>query len=293
MKRPVLRLPCRGPATTWPEADRPARAPIGALLAVVVAVAVALTACGGDGGGGDAVGGPPTTETRPSAALDGLTFGSREVVGRRLEPDTGVTLSFDDGRITARAGCNTMSGPYRIDGTVLRVGPDLASTAMGCEPPLMEQDRWVGEFLVSGPTMSRSGEELSLRSGPVMLRLVAPEERPPAPLIGTAWVLDSIIHGDTASNVPTGADHPTLRIDRSGEAAVSTSCNRGGAHVEVEGNRVTFGPLRLTKMACKGAAGEVEAAVTAVLEGEVEVRAEADRLFVTRGDQGLIYRASE
>ncbi|MDQ4088290.1 MAG: META domain-containing protein [Pseudomonadota bacterium] len=43
-------------------------------------------------------------------------------------------LSFDDGRIGARFGCNSIGGTYRVEGEMLVIG-DLASTLMGCPEP--------------------------------------------------------------------------------------------------------------------------------------------------------------
>ena len=50
-------------------------------------------------------------------------------------PTTDVyRLSFDDGRIGARFGCNSIGGIYRVERNMLVTG-DLASTLMGCPEP--------------------------------------------------------------------------------------------------------------------------------------------------------------
>jgi heat shock protein HslJ len=45
-------------------------------------------------------------------------------------------------------------------------------------------------------------------------------------------------------------------------------------------------------MACEGEAGAVEATVTAVLDGSVDVIIEGDTLTITNGDRGLVYTAT-
>ncbi len=44
------------------------------------------------------------------------------------------SVRFEQGRIGARFGCNSMGGQYRLAADVLTVG-DLAQTLMGCSEP--------------------------------------------------------------------------------------------------------------------------------------------------------------
>lgn len=273
--------------------DRRARLTV-AFAAVVVAVGV-IAGCGGDGGGAKAGRPEPETPSAP-ASLDGLKFESTRVSGRTLVEGTAVVLAFDDGRLTVGAGCNTMSGPYRIEGGRLRLESGLASTAMGCDEELMEQDGWVAELLTDGPSVSRSGPTLTVSGGSVVITLEEPGSGVEVPLVGTVWALESIVEGDTVSSVPAGVETPTIGIDDQGEVALFAGCNRGGAHVELDGGRATFGPFRLTKKACGSPASEVEAAVVAVLHGGVDLALDGDRLSVTAtgaGDasRGLVFRA--
>ena len=82
------------------------------------------------------------------------------------------------------------------------------------------------------------------------------------------------------------------RYDDDGNAAVFTGCNSGSTTVEVADATLTFGPIAMTKMACPGAASELEATVTTVLDGEVDYTVDGDTLTITKGSQGLVYRAT-
>ena len=82
------------------------------------------------------------------------------------------------------------------------------------------------------------------------------------------WTLDGIIDAQAVSSVPADVEPPTLQIGEDGTSSVFTGCNRGGAGVEINGSILSFGPMRLTKMACPGAAQGVEATVLAVLTDE-------------------------
>ena len=103
-------------------------------------------------------------------ALVGKAFVSTGVTGHELVDGTTVDLTFIDGRVSAVAGCNTQNGDADVvDGALVVEG--LASTLMGCEPPLAEQDEWLAGFLEARPEIALDGEVLSLTSGDEALEL--------------------------------------------------------------------------------------------------------------------------
>lgn len=73
-----------------------------------------------------------------------------------------MSLAFEDDRISAEAGCNTLSGGATWDGGVLTTTGPLASTMMGCERGLAAQDEWLSAFLASEPAIVIEGETLVL-----------------------------------------------------------------------------------------------------------------------------------
>lgn len=129
----------------------------GVRLGLSIALAASLlTACSGDGDGGDGDGGTEPLD------LDGRTFVAEVAHGRLLVTGTNVTLSFEDGRVSAQAGCNTMNGEATwTDGTLTVPGP-LAMTRMACERGLEAQDQWLSELLTSSPAISLDGETLTV-----------------------------------------------------------------------------------------------------------------------------------
>ena len=122
---------------------RSRRAPL-ALLAAVAGV-LSLGACG---------------DSTPD--LNGQSYTSTEVRGHDLVAGSTVTLSFEDGRISANAGCNTMNGSATWDGGTLVVAEPLASTMMGCPDDLAAQDQWLSSFLTSSPALKVEGDTLTL-----------------------------------------------------------------------------------------------------------------------------------
>jgi len=237
---------------------------------------------GGCGGGSRAPG--PTGQS-----LDGRTFLSTTVEGRTLVRGSMLRLAFSNGQVSANAGCNSTSGPYRIDGDRLAIDA-LAMTEMGCDPPLMEQDQWVADLL-DGASVALDGDTLTLTKGVIHLILLDREMADPdRPLRGTRWVVDGLISGGAVSSVPLGVTTALTFSD--GRVDVEAGCNRGGGTIQVTDTTIAFGPIGLTKVACAPEVMSVEQAVTAVLSGTNGYMIEAGTLTLDAGAVGLILRAA-
>lgn len=105
--------------------------------------------------------------------LDGKTFTSTEVTGHDLVADSTIRLTFDDGNMSANAGCNTMSADYELDDGTLRWTGAVASTVMGCTGGLAEQDQWLTELLTDGVDAELDDTTLTLTDGDVEIVLEA------------------------------------------------------------------------------------------------------------------------
>lgn len=251
---------------------------------VALAITTALgTACGGGGSASPDPGGSA------GAGLDGRTFLSTQVEGRAFVAGTLIRLSFQDGRVGADAGCNSIGGSYALDGDRLVVG-DLITTEIGCDPLRMEQDRWVTDLL-DGAAVALDGDTLRLTKGGIRVtfldRRVADPDRP---LLGTRWLLEGLVTGGAVASVQAGVVAAlTFAGDR---VDVEAGCNRGGGSVRISDRRIEFGPIGLTKMACAAGIMAVEQAVTAALRGTVGYIIEADVLTLDSGGTGLILRAA-
>ena len=208
-----------------------------------------------------------------------------------LAPNSQVTLSFQDGQLSANAGCNTMNGSYTVDGDQLVIGT-LAMTQMACEEPLMTQDQWLATFLDSDPTFALAGDTLTLTSGTTVMTLAAASD---SGLTGTSWVLNGIITpgpDGAIVSIPQGVA-AGLVFNDDGTVAVSAGCNTGSADYTVEGSTITFGPVALTRMACEGPASEVEADVLLVLgAGPVEYSVDGSTLRLDTAEGGLEFIAA-
>jgi heat shock protein HslJ len=230
---------------------------------------------------------PPGTTAR--AGLEGRTFLATEAFGRVLVPESHVRLSFKDGQIGASGGCNSMGGPYAVEGGRLVVR-QLAMTEMACGAALMDQDAWLASLL-DGAAIRLEGDTLTLAKPAAGLTLVDREVADPdRPLVGTRWVVDGLVEGDAVASVPAGV--VAALTFSAGRVDVEAGCNRGGGAVSVTDATLTFGPIALTKMACEGSAMEVERLVSEVLSGAVGYTIEAGTLTLDAGAVGLTLRAA-
>jgi heat shock protein HslJ len=122
-------------------------------LAVGALSALALAGCGSSADG-------PEGRSAEPLDLDGKTFTATEVTGWVPVTGTTIQLTFEDGRVSGQAGCNTMNGGATwADGVLVLEGP-MASTMMACDRGLEAQDQWLMELLESEPRLSLDGETL-------------------------------------------------------------------------------------------------------------------------------------
>jgi heat shock protein HslJ len=79
--------------------------------------------------------------------------------------DTTVTAQFaDDGTVSGSSGCNTYSGPYKVQGETITIGP-LATTKKLCEADVNEQETAYLAALEAATRFSTRQGALELRDG--------------------------------------------------------------------------------------------------------------------------------
>lgn len=145
------------------------------LTASLLLLTLFLTACGADDADTVDAGADDgdTAVEVTDADLDGRTFVSTGAAGYEIVPDTTISLSFADERLSANGGCNTQNGGVEVVDSQLRLTSELASTMMGCEQPLMAQDQWLAGLLGDDPLLTLEGDALTLTAAPEVLELSA------------------------------------------------------------------------------------------------------------------------
>ena len=85
----------------------------------------------------------------------------------------------------------------------------------------------------------------------------------------------------------------TILFNADGTLTVFTGCNQGGATWSQDPDGLKVTDLVLTKKACSGSSGQIEAAVVAVLRAAtIGLTIEADSLTLQAGPNGLGFRAT-
>ena len=210
---------------------------------------------------------------------------------RALVPGTRIRLDFRASELGANAGCNSIGGTYKVEGGKLIL--DAAGmTEMGCDQPRHEQDDWLIEFLSSSPTFRLTGDELTLESGTVVVRLLDRKiVEPDRALAGPTWTVDSIVTGDAVSSIPQGVT-ATVVFNADGTLTLDAGCNQGGGKWAAVGGGLEISDLILTKKACQGPGAQLEAAVMSVLDaGTITADIQASSLRLQAGPNGLGLRA--
>lgn len=103
----------------------------------------------------------------------------------------------------------------------------------------------------------------------------APAPQAPAALWGTQWELSAI----GAQAVPS-TSKATLQFSEAGRAVGNGSCNRFSGAVSVDQDRVVFGAIISTKMACGGEAMAVESAYLSALKNAQRFERQGETLLI-------------
>jgi heat shock protein HslJ len=203
-----------------------------------------------------------------------------------------ITISFDGSQIGGRAACNTYGGTADIGNGTIAIpanGPDgtFFMTEMGCEPRIQSSEQAFVEAIFAVTTWSIENGQLVL-SGPTVTLVfdpVAPIAT--SDLVGTEWVLQSLIDGEAATSV--AGDEATLFLSENGTVLGSTGCRTLTGTWIVRSGEVFF-PEFSAEGECPPDLAEQDGLVVAVLGDGFRPEISGNRLEVTDASgRGLIY----
>ena len=280
----------------------------------VAGVLVLASACGSDDSGGqrDSLPGPPDTtvdddDSTDGSGEDGSIDGAWLMVGGFLDGEEialvdgwDVTMQLDGDEIGGTAACNGYGGSVTIGqaselGGSFEVG-ELSWTEMGCEPAVMELEQQYLAALAAVDSYELA-ETLSLGRTRAGTSLVFERVEPvaDAELVGTTWVLDTLITGDTASNSP-GMAGAFLEFSEDGVLTGSTGCRRLEGRWSIEGATIRIPVLSAiddpNAGVCAPESEALDGDVIAVVESGSTVEVDGSRLTLTApGGDGLSFQA--
>jgi heat shock protein HslJ len=238
----------------------------------------------------------PASGEDPPVVSEGIV-GDWELVDGTLDgepfpfPHAGRgTLSADDRRIGGTAFCNGYGSPYRLDGDRLRLD-ELGQTLMACVDGdrMAAEAAFMGVLGAEGTRFTRTAESLTLENdrGSLVFRPQTPV--PTADLVGTRWVLDTLVDGEGASS--TVGEPAVLQLADDGTFTAGTGSRTLSGRWQASGDTVMLdygwaGP------ACPPDVDAQEQHVIAVLGNGFRAEIDGDRLTVSSSNgPGLVYRA--
>lgn len=85
--------------------------------------------------------------------------------GDAVVEGTTIDLTITDQGASGNAGCNTYNGPVVVDTSdnSMTIGPDIISTMMACEEPIMDQELKYLDSLVRVTSYEMAPDELILK----------------------------------------------------------------------------------------------------------------------------------
>jgi heat shock protein HslJ len=223
--------------------------------------------------------------------------------GERVElpDDRRVTMSIDGARIGGVAACNSYGGTLRTDrgagGGTFTVG-ELSWTEMGCEPDVMAVEQ---AFLAALQAVDSyevaDGLYVAAAGTPTGFRLTRQAVVADAELVGTTWVLDTVISSGAASNSAAMAT-AYLVFDAAGTLEGSTGCRRLTGVWILDGSVLSTPELAAVDDpsvgVCSPEQQRLDGIVIGVVESGTTVQVDGDRLTLTApGGEGLSYRVGD
>lgn len=227
-----------------------------------------------------------------TTSLDGdwlLQAGTNHGVAIPTVAGSRVTFQVDGTKIGGSAACNSYGGKIEVSGSSIAVS-ELIQTEMAClDNRLMALESAYLAALPRVTTAERSGNSLLLTGPEVEMRFTLVPPVANANLVGTTWILESLISGEAVSS--TVGERVTLQLSGDGRLAASTGCRDVTGSYSVAGGQmqVTLDPY--DTIGCAAELGDQDAHILDVLSHGFGVSIDGDRLTLTAGDKGIGYRA--
>lgn len=223
--------------------------------------------------------------------------------GVPIEPVAGwdVTMTIDGDTIGGTAACNGYGGTVTVGdefelGGSFAVG-ELSWTEMGCDPAVMALEQQFLQALQAVDSYELAGTLSLGRTGvgtSLIFEPLAPV--PTADIVGTTWVLDTVIEGDAAWNAP-GMDAATLTLHPDGTLDGSTGCRQLEGEWVIAGAEIVFTTFAAiddpTAGQCAPDAERLDGFIVTVLGDGFTAEVDGQRLTVmSQGAEGLSYTAT-
>ncbi len=222
----------------------------------------------------------------PASTLEGPTWHLER--GVAIPPGTTISARFVGGTVSGHAGINRYRADYRLEGGRLELGP-AATTLMAGDPDAMRAEHDYLQLLGAIDGYRLEGDRLVLTDrGDVPILWFQPAPDVDESIVGT-WEVRGVRIGDGVVSSATDPDR-TITFTADGGVSGSAGVNRFSGTARLDGDRLTIGPLRTTRMAGSPEAMDAETAFLHALDEVVAVRLDGDDLTLLDADEGTQVR---
>jgi heat shock protein HslJ len=178
-----------------------------------------------------------------SKDLQSLTFISTSVKvnGKqyKLASDKAITMRFENGLVSAKAGCNTLAGKYKLSKGVL-LAQSLFSTKMACPEKVMDQDVWLNEMISSKPKIEiqflKSGGKATAASTVITVS----SNLTPALKSGRSVIRFEIYETYGFADTPLGDENSEALVKATCEKLIADKATESQAQFAAEQNGLIF-----------------------------------------------------
>ena len=229
-----------------------------------------------------------STGSQADGGITGKVWILDSLNGAAPVPNTTVTAEFsEDGQVGGSAGCNRYSGGYSISGSGIQFTQPMASTMMACEQAVMDQETAYFQALAAAKSFVIKGDQLTLsdEGGKAIASFIAQSQS----LDGTSWQVISYNNGKQAVTSVLIGSELTADFGSDGKLSGSSGCNNYNGGYEVDGDKITIGPLASTMKMCDEPEGvmDQESQFLAALESTATYKIEGTRLELRTADGAL------
>jgi heat shock protein HslJ len=253
---------------------------------------VLVAACGGSG-----------VSATPGSDAGSIEGSWRLIAGRAngaelpVLPQHPITLTIEGSQLGGIAACNDYGAHMTMRNGIPSIG-GISANAARCEDAALEPDAvmeaeaaYLGA-LAAVSAIAREGAELVLRGPGTELRFAALAPPPIDAIVGTSWVLETVVVGDVAGP-PRGA-RATLDLRSDGSLGGSTGCRSFTGRWIEAGSQILATELSMDQSECPPALVAQDSHVVSVIGDGFVPSVEGDLLTLTDpGGVGLVYRSGD
>ncbi len=209
--------------------------------------------------------------------------------------NTQITATFENGKVTGNASCNSYFASYQLNGDKLTIS-NVGSTMMAClAPGVMVQEAAYLEALQKAASYQIKAGQLELADADGKTILVYAVQSPVG-ISDNLWQLTMYAGGVEALVSPLAGTQITAMFGADGSLAGTAGCNQYHSTYSQTGSSLVIQPIVTTRKACATPVGvmEQEAAYLDLLHGATtyQIKDKELRLGNAEGKTVLIYSAS-